>query len=96
MAAGLPIVASRAGQITEMIEHGRTGLLVPPGDIPALTMALGQVYAHREAAWRLGAAARQVACERFSWRRVVDQILAIAARPEPTASGASSAARRTA
>src|SRR5829696_4505234 len=36
MAAGLPIVASRIGQIEEVIEHGQTGMLVPPGDAAAM------------------------------------------------------------
>jgi colanic acid/amylovoran biosynthesis glycosyltransferase len=41
MAAGLPVVASRIAGIPELIEHGRSGLLVPPGRADLLADALG-------------------------------------------------------
>jgi len=61
MAQGLPIVASRVGGIPELIEDGQTGLLVPPGDAPALAAALTRLVADAELRARLGAAARQAA-----------------------------------
>ena len=42
MAAGLPIVATQIGQVAEVIEHGVTGLLVPPGDFQAFARALAE------------------------------------------------------
>jgi glycosyltransferase involved in cell wall biosynthesis len=40
MASGLPVVATDVGAIREEVEHGETGLLVPPGDAGALALAV--------------------------------------------------------
>ena len=40
MAAGVPVVASRVDGIQEIIEDGKTGILVPPGDVPVLAKAI--------------------------------------------------------
>jgi glycosyltransferase involved in cell wall biosynthesis len=42
-AAGVPIVASDAGGLPELIQHGQTGLLFPSGDVQALATAIGQM-----------------------------------------------------
>ncbi|HEX3953592.1 MAG TPA: glycosyltransferase [Stellaceae bacterium] len=70
MAEGLPVVGSRHAGIPEAVQHGRTGLLVPPGDPAALADALESLIARPEKRQRLGAAARTVAAERFG---VVEQ-----------------------
>jgi glycosyltransferase involved in cell wall biosynthesis len=67
-AAGLPIVASRVGGVPEMCLDGRNGLLVPPGDVPALTAAVEGLLTDPALAGRMGAAGRQVARERFDIR----------------------------
>ena len=43
LAAGVPVIAADAGGPTEIIEHGRTGLLVQPGDRQALAAAMRQL-----------------------------------------------------
>ncbi len=66
MAAGLPVVASRAGGVGEVVEDGRSGILTPPGDASAIAAALATLAGDRGRAQRFGAEARARACRRFS------------------------------
>jgi glycosyltransferase involved in cell wall biosynthesis len=78
MAAGLPVVASRIGQLTAIIRHEETGLLCPPGDAAALAAALQRL--EREPAWRhtLGQAAHATVCREHTWKAVAERILGLA------------------
>jgi glycogen synthase len=58
MQAGIPVVASHVGGIPEVVQHGITGLLTPPGDVEALAAAIDEVLCDPALAVRLGAAAR--------------------------------------
>jgi glycosyltransferase involved in cell wall biosynthesis len=53
-----PVVATAAPGTTEVVENGRTGLLVPPGDPPALAQAIRTVLRDPELARQLGTAGR--------------------------------------
>src|SRR5581483_2952640 len=44
MQVGLPCVASYAGGVPSLIEHGRTGLLFPPGDAPLLAEYIARIF----------------------------------------------------
>jgi glycosyltransferase involved in cell wall biosynthesis len=59
MAAGLPVVAAAAGGPLEIVDHGRNGLLVPPGDPEALADGLRGLAADADLRRRLGAAGRE-------------------------------------
>jgi glycosyltransferase involved in cell wall biosynthesis len=59
MAAGLPVVATWAGGPAEIITNEIDGLLVPPGDVPALTNALRRLLDDETLRQRLGKAARE-------------------------------------
>jgi glycosyltransferase involved in cell wall biosynthesis len=59
MAAGRPVVATRVGGLAEVVENGRTGLLVPPEDPRALAEALASLRDDAARRQRLGAAARE-------------------------------------
>lgn len=73
MAAGRPVIASRVGGLPEMVEDGRTGLLVPPGDARAVAEALRRMLPDPAAARRMGAAARARFLDQFHVDRMVEQ-----------------------
>jgi glycogen synthase len=63
MALGRPTVVSRVGGLTEFVEDGRNGLVVPPGDASALARALSRLLDDPELQARLGAHASATAEE---------------------------------
>jgi len=73
MACGTPVVASAVGGILEVVEDGRTGLLVPPGNADELATALRRVLDDRDLAARFGEAGRRRVEERFSWASVAER-----------------------
>ncbi len=69
MAVGLPLVSTTGGAIPEVAgADGETTLAVPPGDSAALAAALSRLLGDPELGARLGAAARERAVSRFTWR----------------------------
>jgi len=66
MACRAAVVASRAGAFESMVDEGRTGSLVPPGDAAALAAALEPLLADAGRARAMGEAGRARAIERFS------------------------------
>lgn len=76
LAAGLPVVASRVGQVEEIV--GRCGLLVPPSDARALAQAIEVVRADPQLAQRLSRRGRELVEAAHSWDAVAARILAIA------------------
>ena len=75
MASGTPVVASRLGGLAEIVQDGETGFLVPPGDVGALHERLDALLRNPELARRMGASAREVVLERFTWARVAERCL---------------------
>lgn len=71
-ACGTPAVASDAPGLRESVVHGRTGLLVPHGDVGALADALGSLACDRVRVEALGRAARDFAAG-FTWKRAADR-----------------------
>jgi glycosyltransferase involved in cell wall biosynthesis len=71
MAAGLPVVASAVGGLLDLIQHGRTGLLIEPGNPAALADALRRLLTNQTAAARIGEHARAHVQQRYSFERMV-------------------------
>ena len=57
--ASRPVVASRVGGLPEIVQHGVTGILVPPDDADALGRGLKGLFANPAQAARMGVAARR-------------------------------------
>jgi glycosyltransferase involved in cell wall biosynthesis len=95
MAAGRPIVATRAGGIPEVVAHGETGLLVAPRDAEALAGAILELLRDPARRQRFAAAGLARVRERFSVDRMVDETLAVYGALAGTSPAAGSGNRRT-
>ncbi|SFG27028.1 Glycosyltransferase involved in cell wall bisynthesis [Palleronia marisminoris] len=78
MAAGIAVVASRVGHLPDVVSDGVTGVLVPPGDAPALAAALADLAASPEDRIALGAAARADVMAHRTWDGVAAHVLRLA------------------
>jgi glycosyltransferase involved in cell wall biosynthesis len=65
MACGVPVVATCAGGIPEAVIDGETGMLAPPGAVPAIADAMTQLLTDADLRRRLGRAARESAVHDF-------------------------------
>lgn len=82
MAAGCVPVASRIGGIPELIHDGSTdpcGVLVPPGDAPALEDAVRRLLSDSGLRERLAARGREAIATKFRWERFLDDVEAACA-----------------
>ncbi len=61
-----PVIAFRSGGLPDVVRDGETGVLTPPGDIPALASAMDAIIAHPERGAALGRAGRVAALARFA------------------------------
>jgi glycosyltransferase involved in cell wall biosynthesis len=74
MAAARPIVASRLGQIGEVLDDGRTALLVTPGSVEELADGIMRLLEDAELSDRIGRAARAAAIAHHSWDQSAAEI----------------------
>jgi glycosyltransferase involved in cell wall biosynthesis len=68
MAAGRPVVAPRLGQIVEIIEHGRQGLLYSPDDPGELAAHLLELARNPALRAQMGRAGAELVSQRYTWR----------------------------
>jgi N-acetyl-alpha-D-glucosaminyl L-malate synthase BshA len=73
MAAGLPVVATKAGGISEVVRNGVTGKLAGIGDVEGLAARMGELIANPLVARRMGLAGRRRAVSHFAPDRIVPQ-----------------------
>jgi len=72
-----PVVATRVGGITDVIQNERTGLLVPEKNPKALADAVLRILDDPALAQRLGEAGRAYASSNFDWEKITDQVEAL-------------------
>ncbi|MBG0856817.1 glycosyltransferase family 1 protein [Streptomyces spinoverrucosus] len=75
MASGVPVVAPAAGGPMDLVDHGRTGFLVPPRDADAVRDAVAALAADPALRTAFGATARATV-EGRTWAAVGDQLIA--------------------
>ncbi len=73
MAAGVPAVATAVGGTPEVLENGKTGLLVPPGNPEALANAITRLWLDDDLRFRLSLAADQRVSEQFDIGRMAQE-----------------------
>jgi glycosyltransferase involved in cell wall biosynthesis len=82
LSVGTPVIATRVGGVTEIVEDGSNGLLVAPNDVEALAVAIRRFFADDALRARLTAAAA-ASVERYRPERIyaeLEAVLAAAAR----------------
>src|SRR3954468_15403229 len=75
MATGLPVITTRIGGIPEIVDDGRSGFLVDPGDEQGLVRALRDLVESPELRARMGALGRRIVEERFDAARTTARLL---------------------
>jgi glycosyltransferase involved in cell wall biosynthesis len=79
-AAGLPLVVTAVGGLPEIVAHGDTGEVVPPGDAQALADALGRLLADAALRARYGAAGATRTARMFTHTRMAQRMEDLFAR----------------
>jgi glycosyltransferase involved in cell wall biosynthesis len=77
MASGLPVVTTSVGAISEEVDPGVTGFVIPPGDASALAEATLRLVVNPELRCEMGAAGRRAAGRLFNGSRNYPHLLAI-------------------
>ncbi|MFL5420549.1 MAG: glycosyltransferase, partial [Myxococcales bacterium] len=75
MATGLPVITTRVGGIPEIVDDGRSGFLIDPGDEQGLVRALRDLVESPELRARMGALGRRIVEERFDAARTTARLL---------------------
>jgi glycosyltransferase involved in cell wall biosynthesis len=78
MACAVPVVAADLGQISEVVTHGRTGLLYPPGDLDALVARCERLLDDPALRADLGSAAARLVHRKFTWAHNAARVEALA------------------
>lgn len=73
MACEVPVVASAVGGVPEVVTHGKTGFLSPPGDVAGMARDVLRILKEPNLQWAMGRAARERVCTHFSSQVIIPQ-----------------------
>ncbi len=76
-AVGLPVVATRVGSVDQIVEQGRSGFLVPPGDVAALCRRLTELVQHPQRRAEMGRCGRRHVEQHYEIDRLNDRLVNI-------------------
>ena len=76
-ACGRPVIASDVGGVSEVVEDGRTGLLVPAGDVSLLASAIVSLIRDRGRCEEMGKAGYEFVKKNYLWERSMDLMQAL-------------------
>jgi len=74
MSCAKPVVATNVGGIPEIVEHGRSGLLVPPSNSQALAEAITSLLQDADLRGKMGRHNRTLCEQRYDWDKIIDVI----------------------
>jgi len=75
MAAGLPVVSTKAGAIPEVVKDGDTGILAPPNNPQKLADAVNSLLDNPERMRRMGMKGKERVKKYFTWNKVAERVL---------------------
>ena len=77
MACGLPIIGTRAGGIPEVVRDGENGILVQPGNVDELKIALEKLIKNKELREKMGEKSVKIIQQNFTWNKIARDYLGI-------------------
>jgi glycosyltransferase involved in cell wall biosynthesis len=80
LAAGLPVICTESGSLSQLIQEHQAGWVVPPRDAGAILHALEEIFGDKDSVASRTANASQLA-ERFRWKEVLDPLLRFCLHP---------------
>ncbi len=75
MAVGLPVISSNCDGILDIVQHGETGELVSPKNVPQLVESVRRFLADPDLRWRYGQAGLQRVREEFDWEKMLNRLV---------------------
>ncbi|MGH7773363.1 MAG: glycosyltransferase family 4 protein, partial [Candidatus Binatia bacterium] len=75
MACGTPVILTDVGSLSEIVEDGATGFLVPPNNPSAIREKIDYLHANPNVAAKMGERGREMVLKRFTWDVVADRCL---------------------
>jgi len=77
MACELPVIATKAGALPELVSDGHNGILVEPGDVPGLAAGIKLLLNDEQLRRKMGQAGRKIAEHKFNWEKAAKQMFEV-------------------